>query len=211
LQARVALHQAASQQLVSLVDLEVQGPSRDAFRACYALVQRELEIGSVSEGALRAKVVRECSAAAMPVGKLDAPVALIDRRQRDALTMLGIESLHADPRMRCELAAFGMVDVTTRRLVPYPDAATCSRARERLQAAMAEAAQQAHQAATAWLQGHVTQQRAEVDQACGASPEGPGCREQRRLLELLEDRQQRLAQHRLTAPADVTLHCREQR
>lgn len=207
LQARIAMRERGSKEVVSLIDVEAQGPRRDAFRACHALVARELELDSISQGALQAEVLRPCSPDALPVGKLTAGAVLVDRRHNDALTMLGIEGLGADERFACEPQAFEQVQVMTRRVGAFADEAACERARTHLDQAMAMAHSRASIAALEWLQDQLETQRTEVEQECAKAAKSPSCTQQRQLLEHLDEKRRELSEQPAERASDVSLTC----
>lgn len=206
-QARVAVHDKATGELTSVVDVELTGPRRDALRACYAVVMRELELGAISRGVLRATVVRECSDRALARGALDAPAVLIDTRKSEAMTVVGIETLASDPRMACNLQAFEQVRVTTRRQSAYQSRESCEQARALLEQAMEQAALDARQAALGWLDRQLTEQRAQAEQACAGDAAAPGCATHRQLVEQLGQRRDELAKQAPEPPKDVSLVC----
>lgn len=207
LQARIAVREQGSRQIVSLIDLEAQGPRRDAFRACHGLVARELELDSISQGALETEVLRPCSPDALPAGKLTAGAVLVDRRHNDALTMLGIEALGADERFACEPQAFEHVQVMTRRVGAFGDEAACERARAHLEQAMAMAHSRASIAALEWLQDQLEAQRTKVEQECAKAAKSPSCAQQRQLLDHLDDKRRELTEQPAERASDVSLTC----
>jgi hypothetical protein len=207
----VVIEEAASGQALSVVDFEVRGARRDGMRACYGALMREMEIASISEGKLRPQVLQPCSAKALARPELDARAMLIDARDSDASTLLGIERLAGDPRFSCAQAAFETVHVATRRLSAYRDLDSCERARGALTGSMARAEKDALGTARGWLDEAIVEQQGLVESSCADDPDGDSCRRHQELVAKLERRRDGLLRLQDEPRSEIRLDCRGSR
>ncbi|MBI5537407.1 MAG: hypothetical protein HY898_32085 [Deltaproteobacteria bacterium] len=170
----------------TFVDIEVQGPRKQALAVCEQLVRSDMQMANPGGVDLIAKPVRPCSSDAMAEPEATTRLALVQVEHLDSVELL----LRLANASKEDLQS---IRVRRRYLSGYKDDESCQAALARQQAAQQQSDQQAQEAAKKWLEGEIRDQEKASAKACKAAPASKSCEQSKQLVKMLKDRQSRSA------------------
>jgi hypothetical protein len=170
----------------TFVDIEVQGPRKQALAVCEQLVRADMQMVNPDSVDLTAKPVRPCSSDSMAEPEATTRLALVQVEHLDSVELL----LRLANASKEDLQS---IRVRRRYLSGYKDDESCQAALSRQQAAQQKSDEQAQEAARKWLEGAIRDQEKATAKACKPAPASKSCEQAKQMGKMLKDRQARSA------------------